>query len=68
LKNSDTDSRNDLLEEALRHQLTAFPRAAIDAEFAQMASDRDYQEEAVQIAEDFANADWEALRTFEKKS
>ena len=47
----------------LENERLSFCRAAIDAEFAQMASDRAYQEEAVQVAEDFAEADWEALRT-----
>jgi len=31
---------------------------AIDAAFAEMAHDEDYQEEAQGIAEDFARADW----------
>lgn len=60
------DSRNDFLEKALRNQLAASRRAAIDAEFAQMASDRSYQGDAVQVAEDFAEADWEAWRIAEK--
>jgi metal-responsive CopG/Arc/MetJ family transcriptional regulator len=61
-------NRNDFLEKALRNQLAASRRAAIDAEFAKMASDPTYQREAVQVAEEFAEADWEALRTAEKKS
>jgi len=43
--------------------LAASRRAATDAEFAKMASDQTYQREAVQVAEEFAGADWEALRT-----
>ena len=66
VRQGEADSRNDFLEKALRNQLAASRRAAIDAEFAQMASDRTYQGEAVQIAEDFAEADWEALRAAEK--
>lgn len=60
------ESRNDFLERAIRTQLAASRRAAIDAEFAQMASDRTYQNEAVQVAEEFAEADWEALRAAER--
>ena len=37
-------------------------RAAIDAEFAGMASNRAYQEEAVQIEDEFAKAGGEVLR------
>lgn len=59
------DSRNDFLETAIRSQIAASRRAAIDAEFAQMAHDRSFQEEAGQIAEEFAKADWEALRAAE---
>jgi metal-responsive CopG/Arc/MetJ family transcriptional regulator len=60
------ESRNDFVEKALRKQLAASRRAAIDAEFAQMATDRVYQGEAVQVAEAFAEADWEALQAIEK--
>lgn len=55
-------SRNDFLEAALRNELAARRRAAIDAAFAQMASDRDYRREAVAIAQEFESSDWEALR------
>jgi metal-responsive CopG/Arc/MetJ family transcriptional regulator len=68
VREGEAESRNDFLEKALRNQLAASRRAAIDAEFAQMASDRVYQGEAVQVAEDFAEADWEALRTAERGS
>jgi hypothetical protein len=57
----------DRLDQALRDP-AAVSRAAINAEFAQMASDRAYLEEAVQVAEDFAEADWEAWRTAERGS
>jgi hypothetical protein len=67
MRQGEAESRNDFLEKALPNQLAA-SRAAIDAKFAQMASDRTYQGEAVQVAEEFAEADWEALRAAEKKS
>jgi metal-responsive CopG/Arc/MetJ family transcriptional regulator len=66
VEQGEADSRNDFLEKALRNQLAASRRAAIDAEFAKMASDYIYQREAVQITEEFAEADWEALRSAEK--
>jgi hypothetical protein len=33
-----------------------------------MANDRAYQDEAVQVAEEFAEADWQALRMAERSS
>ena len=62
------ESRNAFLERAIRLQLAASRRAGIDAEFARMATDPLYQDEAVQIAEEFAEADWEALRTTERSA
>ena len=64
----EAESRNDFLERALRNQIAAARRKAIDADFARMASDPTYQNEAVQIAEEFAEADWEALRLGETSS
>ena len=46
-------SRNDFLDKALRAQLAATRRAAIDAEFAQLAGDGGYQDEAERIAGEF---------------
>jgi hypothetical protein len=62
------DSGNAFLERAIRKQLAASRRAAIDAEFAQMANDNSYQKEAVQVAEEFAAADGEALRAAERNA
>jgi len=41
-------------------------RKEIDAAFAGMAEDADYQKEAKLIAEEFAHRDWEALRLKEE--
>jgi metal-responsive CopG/Arc/MetJ family transcriptional regulator len=65
------DSRNEFLEIALRNELAARRRAEIDAEFAQMAVDQDYQREALKIAKEskeFEAADWEALSLAEGAS
>ena len=59
-------SRAELLARALRREFAAERRAAIDAGFARMADDPDYQTEALRIAEEYAVADWEALRTVER--
>lgn len=38
----------------------------IDKQFATMADDEAYQELSVQLSEEFAGSDWEALRTAEE--
>jgi metal-responsive CopG/Arc/MetJ family transcriptional regulator len=68
VREGEAESRNDFLERALRNELAASRRAAIDAELAEMASDAAFQAEAVQVAEDFAEADWEAWRVTERSS
>ncbi len=60
-------SRNELRATALRRELAARRRAAIDAAFAGMAHDVAFQEEASTIAAEFAVADWEALQLGEKQ-
>lgn len=55
-------SRNELVARALRHELAALRRSAIDAAFAEMAEDRGYQAEAREILGEFEQADVEALR------
>jgi len=53
-------SRNEFVAQALRRELAALKRAEIDAEFAHMANDAEYQAEAQAIAQEFAHGDWEA--------
>ena len=59
-------SRNELLATAVRHELAALERVTIDAEFAGMARDWDYQKDARQIADDFTGTDWSAFLKAEK--
>ena len=54
-------SRDELVENALRRELAELRRSALDAEFRPMADDADYQREAHQILEEFAQADRETL-------
>jgi Arc/MetJ-type ribon-helix-helix transcriptional regulator len=58
-------NRNELVRMALERELAARQRAAIDAAFAAMAQDPDYQAEAKAIARAFAAADWEAWQHIE---
>lgn len=55
-------SRNELIAQALRHELAAQERAAIDAAFMGMADDAAYHAEAMAIEAEFAQASAEALR------
>ena len=59
-------SRNELLDQALRHELAALERSAIDADFARMASDDVYHAEARKIVEQFIHSDWESLHTIQE--
>jgi len=59
-------SRNDFFEKAALAELAALRRDEIDAEIALMATDLEYQEEALRIVHEFAAADWEALQAGEK--
>lgn len=55
-------SRNEFLNVALKNQLTASRRAAVDSDFAGMADDPEYQREALRIAAEFETADHESLK------
>lgn len=60
-------SRDELIARALHKELAAIKRAEIDASFAGMANDAEYQAEAMQIAEEFAQSDWEAWQIGESE-
>jgi metal-responsive CopG/Arc/MetJ family transcriptional regulator len=59
-------SRNELITTALRRELAAQERAAIDTAFAAMADDPVYHAEAREVATAFTAADWEAMRLAEE--
>jgi len=54
-------SLNDLMITAVRAFLRSAERRSIDAAFAGMAEDAEYQKEAKLIAEQFEASDWETL-------
>lgn len=60
-------SRADLLSQALRRELAAQERAAIDAAFEEMANDHEYQREAVILAEEAVVAGWEVILESERQ-
>ena len=55
-------SLNDLIVAAITAYLKAYNRRQIDAAFAGMAEDADYQKEAKLLTEDFEYSDWEAIK------
>ena len=58
---------NDFLISAVEAYLKMLKRKRIDAAFAGMADDSDYQKEARSVAEQFAHSDWEALQIAERE-
>jgi len=58
-------SRNDLLVTALRRELAAQERAEIDAAFAALANDHEFQQESIALAEEAVQSGWEALQVAE---
>ena len=60
-------SRNEFVSDAVRSALAAAERARIDAEFAAMADDAVYQQEASEIAREFEAASWDALQAAEAR-
>ena len=59
-------SRNELVANALRHELAALRRLEIDGAFSDMSADQQYYQEARKLSEEFADCDWEAFRQGEQ--
>jgi hypothetical protein len=55
-------SLNDLIVTAIKAYLKMYQRRQIDAAYAAMANDADYQKEATLLTGEFEHSDWEALR------
>jgi hypothetical protein len=55
-------SVNDIIVAAIRAYVKMYERRRIDAAFAGMSQDADYQKEAALLSEEFDHSDWEALR------
>jgi hypothetical protein len=62
----DRVSLNDFFVAAIKAYLKMYRRRQIDAAFAGMADDAEYQREAKLLAEGFAFSDWQALGLKEK--
>ena len=59
------ESMNDFIVKSVRLRINAFKRRELDAKFAGMAQDRDYQREATLMAEEFESSDGEAAGLLE---
>jgi Arc/MetJ-type ribon-helix-helix transcriptional regulator len=61
-------SRSAFVSAALRRELAARKRQAIDVAFAEMADDDTYRTEAAALTDRFLASDWEALRQAEHQA
>jgi hypothetical protein len=58
----EVSSVNEFIVEAVKDKLREISEADIDAAFAEMANDPDYQRDAIAMANEFAKSDWEAFQ------
>ncbi len=59
------ESLNDFIVSSMRLRIEVLKRKELDAKFAEMSRDTDYQKEANLMAEEFENSDWEAAKLLE---
>ena len=64
-KSEAASSFNDFVVKAIQQKLQQLTEAEIDAAFAHMADDPDYQHDAVALTKEFEKSDWEASRVTE---
>lgn len=58
---SQGSSFNEFVVQAIEEKVRRLTEAEIDAAFAQMAHDEDYQRESVVLAREFERSDWKAF-------
>ncbi|MGA7931821.1 MAG: hypothetical protein WCA20_38200 [Candidatus Sulfotelmatobacter sp.] len=58
---SQASSFNEFVIQAIEEKVRRLTEAEIDAAFAQMAHDADYQRNSIALASEFAKSDWEAF-------
>jgi len=64
-KSDAASSFNDFVVQASEQKLQQLTESEIDAAFAHMSQDSDYQRTAVALAKEFERSDWEAARVSE---
>jgi L-lactate utilization protein LutC len=65
ISRSQSSSFNEFVVEAIQEKVCRLTEAEIDAAFAQMAQDPDYQSASIAMAEEFKKGDWEAFQSTE---
>lgn len=65
---SAAENINDFIVNAIRAYVKMWRRKQIDAAFAGMVEDVDYQKEALMVAADFEQSDWETLDIGERQA
>jgi hypothetical protein len=60
---SQASSFNEFVVQAIEEKVRRLSEAEIDAAFAQMAHDTDYQRTSIALAREFAKSDWEAFES-----
>lgn len=58
---SQASSFNEFVVQAIEEKVRRLTESEIDAAFAQMAHDADYQRTSIALANEFAKSDWEAF-------
>lgn len=58
---SHASSFNEFVVQAIEEKVRRLTEAEIDAAFAQMANDTNYQRSSIALASEFAKSDWEAF-------
>jgi hypothetical protein len=68
INRSQGSSFNEFVVQAIEEKVRRLTEAEIDAAFALMAQDTDYQRESTAMAREFEMSDWEALQSTESAS
>jgi hypothetical protein len=63
IRRSQQSSFNEFVVQAIEEKLRRMTEAEIDAAFASMADDADYQGAAVAMAREFETSDWQAMQS-----
>ena len=61
-------SFNEFVVQAIEEKVRRLTESEIDAAFAQMSEDPDYQRDSVAMAREFERSDWEALKSTDSES
>jgi len=65
---ADVGSLNELVVKAVKEKIESLTEEEIDAAFAGMANDPDYQRDAITMAQEFAQSDWSAFQATEEQA